>query len=85
MDKQDEKNPVKSQGTVRNLNERGFGFIQPTGVGPNECSSDIFFFCKDVVGDYEFNDLYKGMMVTYEIGRNRDGRSKAINVTVVQQ
>lgn len=58
--------------------EDGFGFITPTGGGPN-----LFFFHAEVI-DADFNDLHVGDSVNYSIGKNDRGPC-AVDVYVTRQ
>lgn len=62
------------KGTVKKLNDRGFGFIAPEGGG-----DDVFFHANDVNGAFE--ELNEGDAVTFEMGDSPKG-PKATDVTV---
>ncbi len=62
------------KGTIKKLNEKGFGFIS-TG-GPK----DLFFHSTDLVG-VTFNDLHEGDAVSFEEGTSEKG-PKAVKVTL---
>jgi cold shock protein len=65
-------------GRVKFFNtERGFGFIAPDGG-----SSDVFVHVHEVEAA-GMKMLVAGQLVAYEVGRARDGRSKAINLRLV--
>ncbi len=64
------------EGTIKKLNEKGFGFITPEGE-----DKDVFFHKSDLV-DAEFNDLNEGDKVTFE-KEDSDRGPKAVSVTVV--
>lgn len=64
------------EGTIKKLNERGFGFITPEGE-----DKDVFFHRNDVNGT-DFDDLNEGNKVTFEKEDSEKG-PKAVNVTVV--
>ena len=66
---------TKMQGVIKNLNEKGFGFIMVDGQ-----EKDLFFHAKDV-RDTSFNDLKKGMAVTFET-ESSDRGPKATNVMI---
>jgi CspA family cold shock protein len=69
---------VMPQGTIKNLNDRGFGFILPDGETARD--RDLFFHRSDVQGD-GFDLLRQGQQVTYEIGTDeRRGTPKATRV-----
>jgi len=63
-----------SQGTIKKLTDKGFGFIQ----GDN---GDIFFHSSAVEGA-GFDSLYEGQAVQYNEGNGPKGK-RAENVTVV--
>lgn len=67
-------------GTLKMWNEeRGFGFIQDDGGGP-----DIFLHVSALQGaGIDPDDMRKGIRLTYEIETARDGRSKAGSVRMV--
>ena len=62
-----------SQGTIKKLTDKGFGFID-TGGG-----KDLFFHMSTVKGA-KFDDLYEGQRVTFTEGRGPKGPN-AENVT----
>ena len=64
------------EGTIKKLNEKGFGFITPEGE-----SKDVFFHKNDLV-DVEFNNLNEGDKVTFEKEDSEKG-PKAVGVTLV--
>lgn len=66
------------QGTIKNLNEKGFGFITVEGQ-----EKDLFFHAKDVVQPGSFNDLKKGMSVSFETEESDRG-PKATQVEVAE-
>ena len=49
-----------TSGTIKRLNERGFGFITPDGA-----SQDVFFHSSSVQGT-TFDQLREGMQVEFE-------------------
>ena len=64
-----------SQGTIKRLNEKGFGFIS------NESGNDVFFHMSAVEGA-RFEDLREGQKVSYNEGRGPKG-PRAENVRVL--
>lgn len=64
------------EGTIKKLNDRGFGFITPEGG-----TKDIFFHGNDLV-DAEFNNLNEGDTVTFEQEASPKG-PRAVKVTLV--
>ncbi len=63
------------KGTIKKLNERGFGFISTGNEG-----KDLFFHSSDLVG-VAFNDLHEGDAVSFEEGTSDKG-PKATQVTL---
>lgn len=63
------------KGTVKKLNEKGYGFITPDGG-----DKDVFFHANDVAGG-GFTSLHEGDMVEFEMGESPKG-PKATNVTM---
>lgn len=64
------------QGTIKRLNERGFGFISIEGE-----SQDLFFHSSELQG-VQFNDLKEGDQVQFEVGQGQKGPN-ATNVSRV--
>jgi CspA family cold shock protein len=65
-------------GRVKFLNsDRGYGFIGPDGGGP-----DVFVHVHDVEAA-GMKILVAGQLVAYEVGPARDGRSKAVNLRLL--
>jgi cold shock protein len=65
-------------GRVKFFNtDRGFGFIVPDDGSP-----DVFVHVHEVEAA-GMNMLVAGQLVAYEVGRARDGRSKAVNLRLV--
>jgi len=64
------------EGTIKKLNEKGFGFITPEGE-----SKDVFFHRNDLV-DADFDALSEGQSVTFDKEASDKG-PKAVNVTLV--
>lgn len=66
---------------IERFREKGFGFITP-----HQGWEDIFFHFSGVVGGNEgYNRLREGNVVTYELTTGRDGKTKAINVSVMDK
>jgi CspA family cold shock protein len=65
-------------GRVKFVNtDRGYGFIAPDGGG-----SDVFVHVHDVEAA-GLKILVAGQLVAYEVGPARDGRSKAIDLRLL--
>lgn len=64
-----------SQGTIKKLTDKGFGFIEGE-------RGDIFFHSSAVEGDVNFDSLREGQHVEYTEGRGPKG-PRAENVRVV--
>lgn len=64
------------EGTIKRLNDRGFGFITPEGE-----DKDVFFHRNDLASA-DFNDLNEGDKVTFDKEDSEKG-PKAVNVKVV--
>lgn len=64
------------EGTIKRLNDKGFGFITPEGA-----DKDVFFHRNDLAG-VEFNALHEGDKVSFEKEASEKG-PKAVNVTLV--
>ena len=62
------------QGTIKTLNDRGFGFISREGE-----TKDLFFHSKELNG-VTFDELRVGDMVSFEITQGDKGPA-ATNVT----
>ncbi len=60
-------------GTIKNLTDRGFGFITVEGQ-----EKDLFFHSNSLV-DVQFNELHQGDTVSFEIENSAKGMS-AVNV-----
>lgn len=65
------------KGTIKRLNEKGFGFITP-----EEGEKDVFFHANDCP-DGNFKEMQEGNMVTFEMGDSPKG-PKATGVTLAQ-
>lgn len=57
-----------AQGTIKNLNERGYGFITP-----DDGQEDVFFHSTALV-DVSFERLRRGARVTYTAGPDPRGK-----------
>lgn len=67
------------KGTIKKLNEKGFGFITPeNGDQEGQKVKDLFFHANDCT-DRNFKDMREGDMVTYDVGTSEKG-PKATNV-----
>jgi len=65
-------------GRVKFFNtNRGFGFIRPDGGGP-----EVFVHVHEVE-TAGMNTLVAGQLLTYDIGTARDGRSKVVNLRLL--
>ena len=65
-------------GRVKFFNpDRGFGFILPDDGGP-----DVFVHVHEVE-TAGMNTLVAGQLLTYDIGTARDGRSKVVNLRLL--
>ena len=65
-------------GRVKFFNaDRGFGFILPDGGGP-----EVFVHVHEVE-TAGMNTLVAGQLLTYDIGTARDGRSKVVNLRLL--
>ena len=64
------------QGTIKNLNERGFGFISRDGQ-----DKDLFFHSKELQG-VAFEDLKVGETVQFEVADGQKGPN-AVSVSRV--
>ena len=65
------------KGTIRGLNERGYGFIK------TEDETDLFFHRSDLEG-VEFISLSVGQEVEFEKSQGRDGRPAAVRVRLAE-
>lgn len=57
--------------------KKGYGFISCEG------DTDLFVHFSDVNSD-GFKTLYKDQKVSYEVGTNKRGQPKAVNVNIVK-
>ena len=55
------------EGTIKTINERGFGFIQT----PNQ--PDVFFHASALADDLEFNEQLQGRRVQFDIVQGPKG------------
>ena len=65
------------KGTIRQLIERGFGFIK------TEEGKDLFFHRNECEG-VEFSSLKIGQEVEFEIGQDKKGRPQAVKVRLIE-
>ncbi len=63
------------QGTIKVLKE-GFGFLKVEG------NDDVFFHANNLEW-VDFNELNEGETLEFEIGEWKNGKSQAVNVTLV--
>ena len=63
------------KGTIKKLNEKGFGFISTGNEG-----KDLFFHKSELVG-ITFEELHEGDAVSFEEGTSEKG-PKAVKVTL---
>jgi CspA family cold shock protein len=68
-------------GKIKNLNERGFGFIVSDTAQPGD--KEIFFHSENVVGT-TFNELQPGQAVSFDIQSGPKGPFAA-NVTLLAE
>ena len=66
-----------SKGTIRQLMDRGFGFIK------TEEGKDLFFHRNEIEG-VEFSSLRAGQEVEFEMGQDSKGRPQAVKVRLVE-
>ena len=66
-----------SKGTIKQLMDRGYGFIK------TEEEEDLFFHSTSLEG-VEFNSLSEGQAVEYEKGQGREGRPAAVKVRLIE-
>ena len=65
------------KGTIKQLVERGFGFIK------TEEGKELFFHRNEIEG-VDFSNLKVGQEVEFEIGQDKKGRPQAVKVTIAQ-
>lgn len=63
------------KGTIKRINEKGFGFITPEGG-----DKDVFFHANDCTAG-NFKEMQEGNAVTFEMGESPKG-PKATNVVL---
>ena len=62
--------------------KRGYGFVSHVVDGVKQ--PDLFVHFSDIVSE-GFKTLYKGQKISYEVGVNKHGQPKAIEVAVLKQ
>lgn len=67
---------VYSGRIVNIIHKKGYGFISTQG-------ENLFFYYKEVLG-MNFQDLQVGDLVSYTMGKNKDGRDIALNVRLLE-
>ena len=65
------------KGTIRQLTDRGFGFIT------TEDGKDLFFHRNEIEG-VEFSSLRAGQGVQFELGQDKKGRTQAVKVALIE-
>ena len=60
------------KGTIKKLNDKGFGFITPENSQQDSNVKDIFFHSSDLQG-VQFNELQEGDQVTFETVSSEKG------------
>ncbi len=66
-----------AKGTIRQLMDRGFGFIKA------EEGEDLFFHRSSLEG-VEFSSLRAGQEVEFEMGQDSKGRQQAVKVRLTE-
>ena len=66
-----------AKGTIRQLMDRGFGFIK------TEEEKDLFFHRNEIEG-VEFSSLRTGQEVEFEMGQDSKGRPQAVKVRLTE-
>jgi len=66
-----------AKGTIRQLMDRGFGFIK------TEEEKDLFFHRNEIEG-VEFSSLRAGQEVEFEMGQDSKGRPQAVKVRLTE-
>ena len=66
-------------GTIKRLQDRGFGFIAPDGAAPR--GEDVFFHRSSVEGE-DFDRLQEGQRVSFEVEPDprNPSRQRAVHV-----
>ena len=82
------RNGVEYEGAIRQIKNRGFGFIKP-GPFPLCAASDVYFHARDCDGDnvIRFDELNIRDIVAFRIGLDRKrgpGATKAVRIRLVQ-
>jgi CspA family cold shock protein len=65
------------KGTIRQVMERGFGFIK------TEEGKDLFFHSNELEG-VNISSLKAGQEVEFEMGQDKKGRPQAIKVRLIE-
>jgi CspA family cold shock protein len=65
------------EGTIRQVIERGFGFIK------TEDGKDLFFHRNELEG-VEFSLLRAGQEVEFEMGHDKKGRPQAVKIRLAE-
>ena len=65
------------KGTIRQVIDRGFGFIK------TEEGKELFFHRNEIEG-LEFSSLKVGQEVEFEIGQDKKGRPQAVKVRLTE-
>jgi len=65
------------KGTIRQVIDRGFGFIK------TEEGKDLFFHRNEIEG-VEFSNLRAGQEVEFEMGQDKKGRPQAVKVKLIE-
>ena len=65
------------KGTIKNLNERGYGFIKVEGQ-----TEEIFFHSSALVG-VQFNELQQGDAVSFETEQKPDNKTGQMKTSAI--
>jgi cold shock protein len=68
-----------SQGIIKKLADKGYGFITPEGGG-----ADVFFHASSL-DNVAFDELQEGDTLEYEPGEGKNGKSAAFNVSRIHE